>query len=75
MKGSRGNRPSGRTIRPKEPNLPPGSRLGYSDPEVITLRSSQEDAGRGPLRYGGYLREMIERETWEDYQRSAERST
>ncbi len=71
MKGSRGN-PSGRTTRPKEPNLPPGYRLDYSDPSVLTLRSSaRDDAVVARFSARGYLMETIEREAWEDYSRNA----
>ncbi len=74
MKGSRGNT-SGRTTRPKEPNLPPGYRLDYSDPSELTLRSPPDDAVVARFSAQGYLMEMIEREAWEDYNRNAERST
>jgi hypothetical protein len=70
MKRSRGNLPSGRTIQPKQPNLPPGYRLDYSDPEVITLRSPREDAVVARFSARGYLAETIEREAWEDFHRN-----
>ena len=71
MKGSRGN-PSGRTLRPEAPLLPPGYRLDYSDPEVITLRAAQEEeAVVARFSTWGYLKEMIEREAWEHYRRNA----
>ena len=75
MKGSRGN-PSRRTLRPEEPLLPPGYRLDYSDPNVLTLRTSQEE-GAVVARFSarGYLKQMIEREAWEHYRRNANRST
>ncbi len=66
MKGSRGN-PSGRTLRPEEPLLPPGYRLDYSDPDVLTLRSPQHKAVIARFSARGYVREMIEREAWEHY--------
>ena len=75
MKRSRGNLPSGRTIQPKQPNLPPGYRLDYSDPEVITLRSPYEDAVVARFSARGYLTEMIEREAWEHYDRNGEPPT
>ena len=70
MKGSRGTPPN-RTTRPKEPNLPPGYRLDYSDPSVLTLRSPHEDAVVARFSARGYLMETIEREAWEDYDRNA----
>ena len=66
MKGSRDN-PSGRTLRPQEPLLPPGYRLDYSDPDVLTLRTSQDGAVIARFSARGYLAEMIEREAWEHY--------
>ncbi len=66
MKGSRDN-PSGRTTPLKEPLLPPGYRLDYSDPNVLTLRTSQEEAVVARFSVRGYLTEMIEREAWEHY--------
>jgi hypothetical protein len=74
LKGSRGN-PSGRTLRPEEPLLPPGYRLDYSDPDVLTLRTSQEAAVVARFSARGYLTEIIEREAWEHYRRDANRST
>ena len=74
MKGSRGN-PSGRTLRPEDPHLPPGYRLDYSDPNVLTLRTSQDEATVARFSARGYLTEMIEREAWEHYRRNANRST
>ncbi len=38
LKGSQNN-PSNRTLRPKDLLLPPGYRLDYSDPHVLTLLS------------------------------------
>ena len=75
MKGSRGN-PSGRTLRPEEPHLPPGYRLDYSEPNVLTLRTSQEE-GAVVARFSarGYLKEMIEREAWEHYGQNGTRPT
>jgi hypothetical protein len=66
LKGSRGKL-SGRTLRPKEPLLPPGYHLDYSDPDVLTLRSPHEEAVVARFSARGYLSEMIEREAWEDY--------
>jgi hypothetical protein len=69
MKRSRGN-PSGRTLRPKEPNLPPGYLLDYSDPEVLTLRSPQKGAVVARFSARGYAAEIVERVAWEDYGRA-----
>ena len=69
MKGSRGN-PSGRTTRPKEPNLPPGYRLDYSDPEVLTLHSLRKEAIVARFSARGYAAEIVERVAWEDYGRA-----
>ena len=66
MKGSRDN-PSGRTLRPEEPLLPPGYRIDYSEPNVLTLRSPQEEAVVARFSARGYIKEMIEREAWEHY--------
>jgi hypothetical protein len=66
MKGSRNN-PSGRTLRPEELQLPPGYRLDYTDPEVLTLCSPQEDAVVARFSARGYVAEKIERAAWEDY--------
>ena len=66
MKGSRDSS-SGRTLRPEELHLPPGYRLDYSDPEVLTLRSPQGDAVVARFSARGYVAEMIERAAWEDY--------
>jgi hypothetical protein len=73
LKGSRGN-PLGRTTPLKEPLLPPGYRLDYSEPNVLTLRSPQEKAVVARFSARGYLVEMIEREAWEHY-RNATRPT
>jgi hypothetical protein len=74
LKGSRDN-PSGRTLRPGEPHLPPGYRLDYSEPDVLTLRAPRDEAIVARFSARGYLAEMIEREAWEDYRRSGNRST
>jgi hypothetical protein len=74
MKDSRDNS-SGRTLRPEEPLLPPGYRLDYSDPNVLTLSSPQDGAVVVRFSARGYLAEMIEREAWEHYRRDANRST
>ena len=66
MKDSRGD-PSRRTLRPGEPLLPPGYRLDYSDPNVLTLRSPQEEAVIARFSVRGYVAEMIERAAWEHY--------
>ena len=66
MKGSRDN-PSGRALRPEEPVLPPGYRLDYSNPDILTLRTSQEEAVIARFSARGYLAELIEREAWEHY--------
>ncbi len=66
MKGSRGD-PSGRTPPPKEPLLPPGYYLDYSDPNVLTLLSSQDGAVVARFSTRGYLKEKLEREAWEHY--------
>ena len=73
MKDSRGN-PSRRTLRPKEPHLPPGYRLDYSDPEVIALCSPREETVVAYFSARGYVEEMIEREAWEDYRSNRNRS-
>jgi hypothetical protein len=73
LKGSRGN-PSRRTLRPKEQHLPPGYRLDYSDPDVLTLRSPLDEAVVARFSTRGYVQEMIEREAWEHY-RNATRPT
>lgn len=74
MKDSRG-KSSGRTLRPEEPVLPPGYRLDYSNPDVLTLNSPQEKAVIARFSARGYLAEMIEREAWDDYRRSGNEST
>ena len=66
MKGSRDN-PSGRALRLGEPLLPPGYRLDYSDPNVLTLHAPQDGAVVARFSARGYLAEMIEREAWEHY--------
>ena len=66
MKGSRGN-PSNRTLRPKDLLLPPGYRLDYSDPHVLTLRSADEEEVVARFSTRGYLKEMIEQAAWEHY--------
>jgi hypothetical protein len=66
LKGSRDN-PSGRTTRLKEPLLPPGYHLDYSDPDVLTLRSPREGAVVAHFSARGYVKEIIEREAWEHY--------
>jgi len=66
LKDSRDN-PSGRTTPLKEPLLPPGYRMDYSDPDVLTLLSPQEKAVVARFSARGYLAEMIEREVWEHY--------
>jgi len=66
LKGSRDN-PSGRTLRPEEPLLPPGYRLDYSNPNVLTLRSPQEEAVIARFSARGYLVETVERAAWEHY--------
>ena len=68
MKGSR-------TLRPEGPHLPPGYRLDYSNPNVLTLRTSQEEAVVARFSARGYLTEVIEREAWEHYRRNGNRST
>ncbi len=73
MKGYRAN-PSKRTLRPKEPLLPPGYRLDYSDPDVLILRSSQKETVVACFSARGYVEEMIEREAWEDYRNNRNRS-
>ncbi len=74
MKGSRGD-PSGRTPRPEEPLLPPGYRLDYSDPNVLTLRSPREEAVVARFSTWGYLKEKIEREAWKHYGKNATQPT
>ena len=69
MNVSRGNR-SRRTLRPKEPHLPPGYRLDYSDPEVLTLHSLRKEAIVARFSARGYVAEIIERVAWEDYGRA-----
>jgi hypothetical protein len=66
--------PSGRTPPPKEPLLPPGYRLDYSEPNVLTLLSPQEKAVVARFSARGYMAEMIEREAWEHH-RNATRPT
>jgi hypothetical protein len=66
LKGSQ-DTPSGRTPPLKEPLLPPGYRLDYSEPNVLTLLSPQEKAVVARFSTRGYLEEMIQREAWEHY--------
>lgn len=54
-----------------QPQLPPGYRLDYSDPNVLTLRTSQEEAIVARFSARGYLKEMIEREAWEHYRKGS----
>ena len=69
MNVSRSKR-SGRTRRPEEPHLPPGYRLDYSDPEVLTLLSPLEEAIVARFSARGYVAEIFERVAWEDYRRA-----
>ena len=64
-----------RTLRPEGPHLPPGYHLDYSNPNVLTLRTSQEEAVVARFSARGYLTEVIEREAWEHYRRNGNRST
>ena len=49
-----------------QPQLPPGYRLDYPDPNVLTLCSPQETVvARFSAR--GYVKEMIEQAAWEHY--------
>ena len=49
-----------------QPQLPPGYRLDYSDPNVLILCSPQETVvARFSAR--GYVTEMIEQAAWEHY--------
>ncbi len=49
-----------------QPQLSPGYRLDYSDPNVLTLCSPQESVvARFSAR--GYVKEMIEQAAWEHY--------
>jgi hypothetical protein len=50
------------------PLLPPGYRIDYSDPHVLTLRSADEEEVVARFSTRGYEKEMIEREAWEHYQ-------
>jgi hypothetical protein len=74
LKGSQGT-PAGRTPPPKEPLLPPGYRIDYSDPNVLTLLSPQDGAVVARFSARGYLKEMIEREAWEHYGQNGTRPT
>ncbi len=74
MKDYQGN-PSQRTLRPEEPLLPPRYRLDYSDPDILILRSPQEEAVVARFSGRGYLVEKIEREAWEHYSRNGPPST
>ena len=61
------DKPTRNTLRPQEPLLPPGYHLDYSEPNVLTLRSPQEEAVVARFSARGYVAEMIEREAWEHY--------
>ena len=51
--------------------LPPGYRIDYSDPDVLTLLSPDEEEVVARFSARGYLKEMIERGAWEHYRKES----
>jgi hypothetical protein len=67
MKGSRDTPSKGTAQTEVERPLPPGYYLHRSDPEGLTLRSSEAAAAVARFRARGSVVESVEREAWEDH--------